>query len=81
MKPKKSEKPVRPIYFDALPNDGFLRVWQLKDCGIIPFSNATLWRRVENGSFPRPIKLSPAVTAWRVSDLRAWLKAQAVTGN
>ncbi|WP_082493727.1 AlpA family transcriptional regulator [Massilia sp. Leaf139] len=41
--------------------------------GIIPFSPATLWRKVAAGQFPAPVKLSAGVTAWRVEDVRAWL--------
>ena len=45
--------------------------------GIVPFSSATLWRKVKNSEFPAPIKLSERVTAWRVEDVRAWIAAQA----
>jgi hypothetical protein len=42
----------------------------------VPFSSATLWRRVKAGTFPKPVKLSERVTAWRVEDIRQWLDAQ-----
>jgi hypothetical protein len=45
--------------------------------GILPWSSATLWRKVGRGEFPAPIKLSEKITAWRVEDIRAWLDAQA----
>ena len=45
--------------------------------GIVPFSSATLWRKVKSGEFPTPAKLSERVTAWRVEDVRQWLDAQA----
>lgn len=45
--------------------------------GIVPFSSATLWRKVKSGEFPAPSKLSERVTAWRVEDVRQWLDAQA----
>lgn len=32
---------------------------------------ATVWRWVEAGQFPQPVRLSPAVTRWRLSDLEA----------
>jgi predicted DNA-binding transcriptional regulator AlpA len=31
---------------------------------------------VKEGNFPRPIKLSKRVTAWKVGDIRAWIKAR-----
>jgi predicted DNA-binding transcriptional regulator AlpA len=43
----------------------------------LPFSGATLWRKVNAGEFPRPIKLSERVTAWRVEDVREWIQARA----
>ena len=32
--------------------------------GLLPFSSATLWRKVKAGTFPRPVKLADKVTAW-----------------
>lgn len=43
---------------------------------LLPFSASTLWRKVRTGSFPTPVKLGPAITAWRERDIVAWLKAQ-----
>lgn len=33
----------------------------------------TRWRKIKNHEFPRPLKVSEAITAWRVSEVRAWL--------
>ena len=41
---------------------------------LVPFSPATLWRKVKSGEFPAPQKLSTSITAWRRSDIEAWLK-------
>lgn len=67
--------------FHQLPDEAFVREWQLirsERCpsGPLPFSTPTLWRRVRDGSFPRPVKLSSRVTAWRVGDVRRWLAIQ-----
>jgi prophage regulatory protein len=59
----------------GLPLDGYIRQGQLIP-GILPFSSPTLWRMVKSGNFPRPVKLSPRVTAWRVEDVRAWMMAR-----
>jgi prophage regulatory protein len=37
-----------------------------------PVSPATLWRQIQAGKFPKPLKLSEGVTAWRRSELEAW---------
>lgn len=62
--------------FETLPTNALIRQRQLLN-GILPFSSATLWRRVKSGDFPAPIKLNDGnITAWKVGDVRAWLAAQ-----
>jgi len=71
--------------FDALPDSAWLRESQLvrspknPDSAIapLPFSAPTLWRKVKDGTFPKPHKLSTRVTAWKVSQVREWMTAQA----
>ena len=65
--------------FDALPDTGFLRQAQLIP-DVVPISSATLWRKCKTGTFPKPVKLSERVTAWRVGDVRNWLEAQSKEG-
>jgi predicted DNA-binding transcriptional regulator AlpA len=43
---------------------------------LVPVSAATLWKWAKNGKFPAPIKLSTNITAWRASDVLAWLEAR-----
>ena len=43
---------------------------------MIGFSAATLWRKVKNGSFPKPIKLGEKMTAWRIEDITQWMSEQ-----
>lgn len=71
--------PITP--FDAMPDSALLRESQLvkkpgNDAPIIPVSPATLWRWVRSGKFPKPMKVGPNTTAWRVADVRQWLQAQ-----
>lgn len=62
-----------------LPETGYIRQAQLVGnkgkgiIGVIPFSPATLWRKVGTGEFPAPVKLSAGVTAWKVEDVRNWI--------
>jgi hypothetical protein len=62
-----------------LPETGFVRQSQLVgrpgQPGPIPFSAATLWRKVKAGLFPAPVKLSEGITAWRVEDVRKWIES------
>ena len=55
----------------ALPDTGFLRQPQV--LSFVPISKSTLWRRVQVGSFPEPVKLSTRITVWRAEDLRRWI--------
>ena len=59
-----------------LPATAFVRQTQLIPC-VLPFSAATLWRKVKNGSFPAPVKLSDRVTAWKTDEVREWLDSKA----
>ena len=44
--------------------------------GLMPFSPATIWRKVKDGTFPKPIKLGERITAWHMDDIEAWLAAR-----
>lgn len=65
--------------FDDLPATGFIRQAQLIP-RVVPFSSATLWRHCKAGTFPKPVKLSKRVTAWRVGEVRDWLRGRAEGG-
>jgi prophage regulatory protein len=58
----------------TLPNTGFVRQKQL--LRFVPFSKSTLWRRINAGEFPAPIRLSVGITAWRAEDVHRWIRAQ-----
>jgi prophage regulatory protein len=69
--------------FDALPSSAFIRESQLVQSpkrpdspAPLPFSAPTLWRKVKDGTFPKPHKLSRRVTAWKVADVRQWIDQQ-----
>jgi len=60
-----------------LPETGFLRLSQIigdPKAGIppiIPVKKSCWWEGVRTGRFPKPVKLGPRVTAWRIEDIRA----------
>ena len=75
---------IIPSVFDHLPDSALLRETDLvrspkrpNATAPLPFSAATLWRMARAGTFPKPIKLSERVTAWKVGDVRSWMAAQA----
>ena len=67
---------------NKLPECGFLRLSQIIGNpkaeppipAIIPVGKSTWWNGVKSGRFPKPIKLGPRTTAWRVEDIRALIK-------
>jgi len=58
-----------------LPEEGFVRLKQFvgRDKPI-PISTSTWWEWVKAGKAPKPIKLGPNMTAWRVEDIRALIE-------
>jgi prophage regulatory protein len=62
-----------------IPTIGYLRLKQiigdpLADPpvpGIFPISKSTWWQGVKDGRFPKGVKLSERVTAWKAEDIRA----------
>ena len=52
-------------------NTGFLRLSQIiSPNGPIPVSKSTWWAGVKDGRFPKPVKLGPQTTAWRVEAIQ-----------
>ena len=61
-------------HFKQLPPQGMSRASQLLP--FVPFSKTTLFEWSKDGRFPAPVKLSPTMTAWRNSEVIAWLEGQ-----
>lgn len=56
----------------TLPETGFVRLPSvIAPSGPIPVSKSTWWAGIKAGRFPKPVKLGPRITAWRVEDIRA----------
>lgn len=47
--------------------------------GIVPLAKTTIWRKVGEGTFPPPVKVSANVTAWRSEDIAKWVENPAAT--
>ncbi len=68
-----------------LPDVGFIRIRQIIGDktvnppipAIYPVSRAQLWRLIQEGKFPKPVKLGPRITAWRVEDIRDFISTKA----
>jgi prophage regulatory protein len=68
-----------------LPETGYLRLPQIIGDrnakppipAVIPVSKSTWWEGVKTGRYPKPVKLGPRITAWRVEDIRALIEQAA----
>ena len=59
-----------------LPQTGFVRLPAIiGPGGPIPVSKSTWWEGIRSGRYPKPVKLGPRITAWRVEDIRALIKS------
>ncbi len=55
-----------------LPEAGFVRLASIiGPDGPIPISKSAWWEGVRTGRYPKPVKLGPRITAWRVEEIRA----------
>ena len=55
-----------------IPSTGFLRLPQI--LAIVPISKSAWWEGCKTGRFPKPVKLGPRTTAWKVEDITALVK-------
>ena len=62
----------------TLPNEGFVRLHQILQ--VYPVSKSTWWAGIGT-RFPRPIKLGPRTTAWRVEDIRNLIEKSGVKND
>ena len=45
-------------------------------CQATGLSRSTIYRRVADGEFPKPVKISKGRVAWRERDLLSWLESR-----
>ena len=56
------------MYNHILPETGFVRLPEVLK--VFPVSKSTWWAGVKDGRYPKPVKLGPKITAWRVGDIK-----------
>lgn len=44
--------------------------------GLLPVSQATIWRWVRNGKFPKPYRMGDRCTVWDAATVNNWLEQQ-----
>lgn len=66
-----------------LPETGFLRLPQIIGDpnatppipALLPISKSSFWAGCKSGKYPKPLKLGPRTTVWRIEDIRALIAA------
>ena len=43
---------------------------------IVGLRTSSLYKLIRSGRFPKPVKITPAVARWRLSEVNAWLGEQ-----
>jgi predicted DNA-binding transcriptional regulator AlpA len=56
----------------SFPEFGFVRLPQILAC--IPVCESAWWEGCRTGRYPKPVKLGPRTTAWRVEDIKALIE-------
>ncbi len=57
-------------------HDRLLRRRQVEE--ITSMSRSSIYRLMQDGEFPRPVKVGPSAVRWRASDITAWLESRPV---
>ena len=73
-RPAAEHKPKSP-----LPAEGFARLPVV--LANIPVSKSSCWAGVKSGRYPKPVKLGPRMTAWRVEDMRSLIANTSIATN
>lgn len=66
----------------SFPEIGFVRLSQIVGDpkadppipAVIPVGKSTWWAGVKSGRFPKPVKLGPRTTVWKVEDILALIE-------
>jgi prophage regulatory protein len=59
---------------DKQTNKRLLRFSELRKT--VPLSRSTIWRKVREGSFPKPVRIGKSAQAWLATEIDNWIAAQ-----
>ncbi|HMO74529.1 MAG TPA: AlpA family phage regulatory protein [Sphingopyxis sp.] len=62
--------PAAPAATPPAPPGRFLSIGEVMRQ--TSYSRTTIWRRIRDGTFPRPIKLGGRMRAWAERDIEQW---------
>tara|TARA_B100001093_G_scaffold455201_1_gene465131 strand:+ start:458 stop:652 length:195 start_codon:yes stop_codon:yes gene_type:complete len=63
-----------------MAQDLSIRLLRLRDIiSTVGMKRSWVLQKVNEGKFPKPLRLSPRAVAWRQSDVMEWINAQELT--
>ena len=62
-----------------IPSCGIFRLPQV--IALIPISKSAWWEGCRTGRYPKPVKLGPRTTVWRVEDIKAFIESVGKDGS
>ena len=57
-------------------HDRLLKRRQVEE--ITGMSRSSIYRMMQDGEFPRPVRIGPAAVRWKASDITAWMESRPV---
>lgn len=60
-------------------NDGLMRRQDVEK--VTALSRSTIYRKMKDGTFPRPVEVNPGMVRWKESGIQAWMDSLPVTGG
>lgn len=70
---------AKTVVSPSLPPEGFVRLPVVLQ--ILGIGKTSWWCGIRDGRFPKPVKLGPRTSAWRVEDIRALIAGFAGGGS
>ena len=62
--------------------DAFSKLLRLDEVSeITTLAKSTIWLKISQNKFPKPIRISPSINVWRLSSLNAWLESHEEESN
>jgi prophage regulatory protein len=74
MSKKSRQKRTRKPPSTVLPAEGYVRLPAV--LAAYPVSERSWWSGIQAGRYPKPVKLSARIVAWRVEQIRALLSGK-----
>jgi prophage regulatory protein len=65
--------------YQTMNQNSILRLPRVKN--LTGLGRSTIYLKVGDGSFPKPVKLSSRAIGWRAEDVDAWIASRQSTGG